>query len=76
MRLTCLQGGLHVNKNSAIPTAEGYRRMRKKKYEKAKEIFNKAVMASVTEEMARPRVARSVRITIDKQIHARNGKPV
>jgi hypothetical protein len=50
--------------------------MRKKKYEKAKEIFNKAVMASVTEEMARPRVARSVRITIDKQIHARDGKPV
>jgi hypothetical protein len=43
---------------------------------KANEASNKAVIASVTEEMAHPRIAKSARITVDKQIHARDGKSV
>ena len=46
----------------------------KKKDKKAKEASNKAVIASVTEEMALPRMTQSARITTDKQIHARNGR--
>jgi hypothetical protein len=46
----------------------------KKKDKKAKEASNKAVLASVTEEMAQPRLAKSARITTDKQINARDGK--
>jgi hypothetical protein len=48
----------------------------KKKDKQGKEASNKAVIASVTEEMAQPRMAKSARITTDKQIHARDGKPV
>jgi hypothetical protein len=43
---------------------------------KANEASNKAVIASVTVEMAHPRIAKSARITVDKQIHARDGKSV
>ena len=46
----------------------------KKKDKKAKEASDKAVIASVTEEMALPRMTQSARITTDKQIHARNGR--
>jgi hypothetical protein len=48
----------------------------KKKDKEAKEASNKAAIASVTEEMAQPRIAKSARITTDKQIHARGRKPV
>ena len=42
----------------------------------ANEASDKAVIASVVEEMAQPRMAKSARMTTDKQIHARDGKPV
>jgi hypothetical protein len=45
------------------------------KDKKAKEAFDKAVIVSVTEEMAQPRMAESAKIAIDKQINARDGKP-
>ena len=48
----------------------------KKRYKKAKEASNKAIMASVTVEMGQPRMAKSARIATDKQINARDGKPV
>jgi hypothetical protein len=48
----------------------------KKKDREAKEASNKAVIASVTEEMAQLRMAKSARITTDKQIHARGGKSI
>jgi hypothetical protein len=48
----------------------------KKRDKKAKEASNKAVIASVTEEMAQPRMTKSARIKTEKQIHARGGKPV
>jgi hypothetical protein len=48
----------------------------KKKNKKAKEASNKAVIASVTGEMAQPRMSNSARITTKKQIHVRHGKPV
>ena len=48
----------------------------KKKDKKAKESSDKAIIASVTEEMAQPRMTQSVRITTDKQIHARYGKSI
>jgi hypothetical protein len=48
----------------------------KKKDKKAKEASDKAVIASVTEEMARPRMAESAQIQNDKQINAKDGKPV
>ena len=48
----------------------------KKKDKKAKEASNESVIASVTEEMAQPRMAKSARITTENQIHARDGKPV
>ena len=48
----------------------------KKKDKHAKETSDKAILASVTEEMAQPRMTRSARITTDKQIHARDGKSV
>jgi hypothetical protein len=47
-----------------------------KRYKKAKEASNKAIMASVTVEMGHPRMAKSSRIATDKQINARDGKPV
>jgi hypothetical protein len=47
-----------------------------KKDKEAKEASNKAVIASVIEEMAQPRMAKSVRIKADKQIHARDGKSI
>jgi hypothetical protein len=43
---------------------------------KAKEISDKAIIASVTEEMAQPRMAESAKIKTDEQINARDGKPV
>ena len=48
----------------------------KKKEQKAKEASDKAIMASVTEEMAQPRMAQSARIATDKRIHASDVKPV
>jgi len=48
----------------------------KKKDKKAKKASNKAAIADVTEEMAQPRMAKSARITTEKQIHARGGKRV
>ena len=51
--------------------------MRKKKNDKkAKQASDKAIIASVTEEMARPHIAESVRIAIDKQMNALDGKRV
>jgi hypothetical protein len=47
-----------------------------KKDKKATDASNKAVIAGVTEEMAQPRMPKSVRIITEKQIHARDGKPV
>jgi hypothetical protein len=47
----------------------------KKKDKKAKEASDRAVIASVTEEMAQPRMAGSAQIRTDKQINARGGKP-
>jgi hypothetical protein len=46
--------------------------MAKTKY---KRVSYKAVLASVTKEMARPRVAESARIRADKQQAAQIGKP-
>ena len=40
----------------------------KKKDKKAREASNKAILASVAEEMAQPRMAESARIKTDKQI--------
>jgi hypothetical protein len=48
----------------------------KKKEKKAKEASDKAIMASVAEEMAQPRVAKSASIKIDKRINATDGKLV
>jgi hypothetical protein len=48
----------------------------KKKDKEAKEASNKAVIVSVTEEMAQLRMSKSARITTEKQIHVRSGKPV
>ena len=51
--------------------------MRKKKNDKkAKQASDKAIIASVTEEMARPRMAESAKIETDKQINATDGEPV
>ena len=47
----------------------------KKKEKKAKEASNKAIMISVTEEMAQPRMTLSARIANDKRIHASDVKP-
>ena len=47
-----------------------------KKDKKAKEASYKTVVASVTEEMAQPRMSESARIEADKQISARDRKPV
>jgi hypothetical protein len=50
--------------------------MRNKKIDKkAQEASDKAIMASVTEEMAQPRMAESARIMTDKQITGKDGKP-
>jgi hypothetical protein len=46
----------------------------RKKDKKAEEASNKAVIASLTEELAQPRMAKSARITTDKQIHVRDRK--
>ena len=43
---------------------------------KAKEASDKAIIASVTEEMARPRMAESAKIKTDKQIIATDGEPL
>ena len=48
----------------------------KKKDKKAEEASNKAIIESVTEEMAQPRMAESAKIKTDEQINARDGKPV
>jgi len=48
----------------------------KEKDKKAREASNRAILASVTEEMAQPRMAESARIEIDKQMNASNGKRV
>jgi hypothetical protein len=47
----------------------------KKKDKKAQEASDKAIMASVTEEMAQPRMAESAKMKIDTQISVREGKP-
>jgi hypothetical protein len=47
----------------------------KKKDTKTQEASDKAVMASVVEEMAKPRMTKSATMEIDKQIQARAGKP-
>jgi hypothetical protein len=47
----------------------------KKKDRKAQEASDKAIMASVAEEMGQPRVAKSASTRMDKQINARNAKP-
>jgi hypothetical protein len=46
----------------------------KKKGKKAKEASNKAILASVTAEMALPRLAKSVQILTDKQSNGRDSK--
>jgi hypothetical protein len=43
------------------------------KGKKARAASNKAIMASVTKEMAKPRMTQSVQIKIDKQIKVRDG---
>jgi len=45
----------------------------KKKDKKAKEASDSALLANVTEEMAQPRLAKSVQIRTTKRIHARGG---
>ena len=47
----------------------------KKKEKKAKEASDKAIMSSVTEEMAQPRMAQSARIATDKRIQSSDVKP-
>ena len=47
----------------------------KKKDKKAKDASNKAIIASVTEEMAQPRMAKSASTKANILTHARNGKP-
>ena len=47
----------------------------KKKDKKAKEASDKAIMSSVTREMAQPRMSKSASIETDKQNDARNAKP-
>jgi hypothetical protein len=46
----------------------------KKKDTKTPEASDKAVMASVVEEMAKPRMTKSASMKIDKQINAKEGK--
>ena len=46
----------------------------KKKDKKAKEASDSALLANVTEEMAQPRLAKSVQLRINKRIDARVGK--
>jgi hypothetical protein len=48
----------------------------KKRGKKAKETSDKTILATVTEEMAQPRVAKSAAIRAEKQISAPDGKPV
>ena len=50
--------------------------MPKKKDKHAKETSDKAILASVTEEMAQPRVAKSAAIRTEKKISVPDGKPV
>ena len=51
--------------------------MRKKKNDKkAKQASDKAIIASVTEEMAQPRMAKSASMKSDKHMNAWDGKPV
>ena len=47
----------------------------KKRDRKTKIVFQKKLLASVTEEMAQPRMSKSASIETDKQNHARNAKP-
>jgi hypothetical protein len=46
----------------------------KKKGKKAKEASNKAILASVTAEMALPRLAKSAQIQTDKRSNAKDAK--
>jgi hypothetical protein len=50
----------------------------KKRDRKAKIASNKVLLASVTKEMAQPRMTQSaqIKIEVDKQIKARDGEPV
>jgi len=50
----------------------------KKKDRKAKIASNKALLASVTKEMAQPRMTQSAQIKtkVDKQIKPRDGEPL
>jgi hypothetical protein len=43
---------------------------------KAKRASNNVLLASVTKEMAQPRMTQSAHIKIDKQIKQRNGEPL
>jgi hypothetical protein len=45
-----------------------------KKDKKLRKASNKAILASVTQEMAQPRFAKSAQIQTDKQINARDEK--
>jgi hypothetical protein len=47
----------------------------KKKDRKAKIASNKVLLASVTEEMAQPRMAKSASRKSDKQMNAWDGRP-
>jgi hypothetical protein len=43
---------------------------------KVKEVSDKALLASVKEEMAEPRTCESARVEAEKQSHAKSRKPV
>ena len=47
----------------------------KKKGKKAKVASNRAIITSITEEMAQPRVAESAQVAADEQSKKRRGKP-
>ena len=48
----------------------------KKKGREAKKASNKVLLASVTKEMAQPRMTQSAQIKVDKQIKPRDGEPL
>jgi hypothetical protein len=48
---------------------------REKKDKKAREVSSKAVVASLTEEMTQPRIAKSARADVDEQGNERLVKP-
>ena len=43
---------------------------------KAKIASNKVLLASITKEMAQPRMTQSAQIKVDKQIKPRDGEPL